>query len=86
MSDEKMRNALNDDDLAAVSGGFKEDWGFAKGLEIYCPNCGKKSETDFKIFADNKNKQNVYRCNNCDCEIRVGADGKAVWAAPVKKK
>lgn len=79
--DEKKSNALSDQDLAVVNGGFRVDDLAEKGYgkDIYCPNCGNMDKK--KIIKNNTENQDILKpqkdlkCTACGFEFNYSDIG-----------
>ena len=79
--DEKKTNALNDQDMSEVNGGFKvndiAEKGFGK--DIYCPRCGNMDKK--LIQRNNTDNQDILnpkkdlKCLNCGFEFNYSDIG-----------
>ncbi len=73
--DEKKTNALNDQDLSEVNGGFRVNDIAEKGYgkDIYCPNCGNMDKkTIVKNDTANQdilNPKKDLKCTKCNFEF-----------------
>ncbi|MBO6133273.1 MAG: hypothetical protein J6P05_02945 [Lachnospiraceae bacterium] len=70
-----MGKELKMGELDQVSGGFREDVGYADGLRIICPNCGNTDRSKFERAKDRKNEENSYKCLSCGHKFRVDEFG-----------
>ena len=70
----ELNNAISDDQLKGVSGGFKETEGNAAGLYISCPHCGASDRSNFDKWID-LTKGEMYRCRNCGTEFSYDQSG-----------
>ena len=58
-----MGKRLEEDDMANVSGGYVETFGFAKGSDIKCPRCGTEKKEAFTVFLNLDTGMNDYTCS-----------------------
>ena len=68
--------SINMEDLEKVTGGFKENKGYAKGIRIECPKCGNTLRDGFSSWEDDDVEANVYLCESCGKVFSVNSKGK----------
>lgn len=79
---EEEFNALSDDDVTEIAGGFMQriDVGYSGGFWIECPSCGNarnKGEAPIKLYnIDDNEGVDSYRCKECGFEFGIGYDGQ----------
>lgn len=86
------KGAIADDELDAVSGGFREDNAalVSNGLEIQCPRCGAAGVNDIamsvKVWSSGVYKAVQYTCLKCMPGEFVVYGGKAYPKEQFKQK
>ena len=59
----EKRKKVSDNELASVSGGFREWGGYAAGYEVACPYCHRDQPGDFTAYEeDDQVNVNFYKC------------------------
>ena len=67
--------ALEDEDMEEVSGGFKSKQGYTRGLRIFCPNCYAKKKKWFIYKGEYARDIDLYYCNKCGTLFAADCDG-----------
>ena len=67
---------MDDGELENVSGGFKSNKGFSKGLEVICPVCGNKDRKRIRQTPNPYCEWDVFICNDCDMVWGLCQDGE----------
>ena len=57
--------ALEDEDMEEVNGGFISKRGYTSGLRIYCPRCGATKKKWFIHKGEYARDTDLYYCNAC---------------------
>ena len=75
----RVDNALDDDLLDKVNGGYLENSGFSAGVYIECPRCHETNRSWFDTTADTNRRCDEYHCRNCGLNFDVYSDGRCNW-------
>ena len=67
--------ALEDEDMEEVSGGFKSKQGYTRGLRIFCPNCFAKKKKWFIYKGEYDMTSDLFYCNKCGTLFAADRDG-----------
>ena len=71
----KVVQSLSDGDLDGIAGGFRKKRGFARGMEIECPFCGRNTKKVIKTWEDREEECSMFWCSGCGTCWGVYEDG-----------